>query len=826
MKFAKNRTAIVISTLFLITAALLASIPILHGQSTSPTPTPAGTKQTYAFIGATPNPIGVGQETLLHFGITQEYMSMYDGWQGLTVTVVDPTGKVTTLGPFETDPTGGRGYVFVPNMEGNYTLQTHFPQQVNDVAIGAGFGNPLPKGTIMLASVSRNLTLTVQPTPVNIYPTRALPTEYWSRPIDGQLTEWSQVAGNWQRTPDNLVTQGNVDAPETAHILWAKPLTEGGVVGAELGPHAWESGDAYQGKFANSVIMNGILYYNTYPETGAKAAYPIQAIKAVDLRTGEDLWTRNGTRLAFGQELFVNTMNMMGAYGYIWSVTGSTWTAYDSFNGEYVYSMNGVPSGTTVVGPNNEILIYTVNRNGYMTCWNSTTVVNKGDGTWEFGRYWNPFGYNYSASLGYWWNVTCPKGLSGAAYVAVGDKIVGQTITATSVTTWGLSLKPGQEGQLLFNTTWQAPADWYTGNQTISRTAGSIKDGLITVWSKETQQLWGFSTNTGNLLWGPTPAQDYLDMYGIHIYIVDGMVYSQGMSGILYAYNANNGALNWTYTADDYYNQILWANQWNLRPLFFADDKIYMGVSEHSPIDPKSKGGAFVAVDMRNGTEVFRADGLFRQTEWGGRAIIGDSIIATLDTYDERIYAVGKGPSAITVTAPDVSIDFGKSVTIKGTVTDISAGTQDYALAARFPNGVPAVSDESQSAWMLYVYKQFERPTNTTGVDITLSIIDSNNNYREIGTTTSDADGFFSFNWTPDIEGKYTVYASFGGSESYWPSHAVTSFAVDPKAATPTPQPTQPPSNADLYFIPAIAGLLVAIIVVGLLTILTLRKRP
>ena len=33
-----------------------------------------------------------------------------------------------------------------------------------------------------------------------------------------------------------------------------------------------------------------------------------------------------------------------------------------------------------------------------------------------------------------------------------------------------------------------------------------------------------------------------------------------------------------------------------------------------------------------------------------------------------------------------------------------------------------------------------------------------------------------AFNWKPDIEGKYTVSASFGGSESYWPSHAINSI--------------------------------------------------
>ena len=158
---------------------------------------------------------------------------------------------------------------------------------------------------------------------------------------------------------------------------------------------------------------------------------------------------------------------------------------------------------------------------------------------------------------------------------------------------------------------------------------------------------------------------------------------------------------------------------------------------------------------------------------------------------------------------------------------DIAAGTKQNEQAARFPQGVPAVSDESQTAWMEYVYMQKPRPTDTTGVPVIISVVDANGNYREIGTTTSNADGFFSLNWKPDIEGKYTVYASFAGSESYWPSHAVTSFAVDPAAATPTPEPTQAPSMADLYFMPmSIAALSLQSSLSALVIVIALRKRP
>jgi hypothetical protein len=127
---------------------------------------------------------------------------------------------------------------------------------------------------------------------------------------------------------------------------------------------------------------------------------------------------------------------------------------------------------------------------------------------------------------------------------------------------------------------------------------------------------------------------------------------------------------------------------------------------------------------------------------------------------------------------------------------------------------------------MEYVYMQQSEPTNATGVDIQLYVLDANMNYRMIGTATTDTNGFYSYKWTPDIAGEYKVYAVFDGSNSYYGSKASASFAVDEPVATVTPQPTAAPSMADQYFLPAVIGIIVAIIVVGLMTILMLKKRP
>ena len=164
---------------------------------------------------------------------------------------------------------------------------------------------------------------------------------------------------------------------------------------------------------------------------------------------------------------------------------------------------------------------------------------------------------------------------------------------------------------------------------------------------------------------------------------------------------------------------------------------------------------------------------------------------------------------------------------IKGTITDTSPGLKTPSMVARFPNGVAAVSDASQSAWMLYVWKQFEAPTNATGVPLTVSVVDSNGNYRTIGTTTSDSLGSYSFSWVPDIAGKYAVYVTFAGSNAYYGSTAANSFVVNEAHPTEAPTATPTQSAADLYFLPAIAGLLVAIIVIGLvLALLIMKKRP
>ncbi len=890
MQTLKNKTVTIVITLIL-TILMSNSIILL------PTANADATKTTYPIIYVRPSPVGVGQNALINFGLTDQLASALYGWTGITITVTAPDGIITTLGPFTTDATGTTSTLFTPNLVGNYTFVMHFPQQVNPATTtSANTFNGIPAGTVMLSSTSDPCTLVVQQEPLPSMPQTAMPTEYWTRPINGQLQLWSPLLGNWLTATNlaitnNRVTAGNYQAPQSAHILWRRPLpVPGGLVGGALDTSknvtnvGFENGDAYEGKFSGSVIMDGNLYYT---ENAVADVY--KTIDAVNLRTGELLWAKpllNNLTLTRGQELYWGNMDNMGVYTYLWATAnsatlpllglpsnaGTTWCAFDPITGQFVYALYSIPSGNVYYGPRGEIEIYTVNlANGWMTMWNSTNIplLHAAGGTeyksmawsqWQpMGKVVNgtgPIGVTYNpqpnvagtttspytpAELplglnGYMWNVTIPKGLPGSVKTVLPDRIIGLYSSVKTVDIWAISTVPGQAGQLLYNTTWTPPADWASGNVTIAwqATSDEAKNGVLILGEKETRQDYGFSLETGQYLWVTQP-QVYLDAYNMGLdsassrgvfEIYNGLFITGGYGGIMYAYNITNGNLVWTYTASNPYAiSEMWAN-WPLYPMFIANGMIYAISTEHSGNQPLPRGAPTFALNATTGKLIWRADGLFRGTHWGGYPLIGDSVIALMNTYDQQVYAIGTGPSATTVQAPMTGVNAGSSLVIQGTVMDVSPGTKNTDLKLRFPNGVPAASDAGMSDWMKYVYEQFTKPANATGVPVSIDAVDPNGNYIHIGDATSDASGLFSYSWqTPNIPGKYTITATFAGSNSYIGSAAEIACVVEAPQAAASPYPVVNLPPTEMYIAAATAAIVVAIAIGFAVTILVLRKR-
>jgi len=356
------------------------------------------------------------------------------------------------------------------------------------------------------------------------------------------------------------------------------------------------------------------------------------------------------------------------------------------------------------------------------------------------------------------------------------------------------------------------------GNQSWSLGPISYEEQVFTLWSKESRLWYGYSLETGELLWGPTASQPEWDMYGNGAFYAYGNLYSGSYGGTLYCYDIKTGVLKWTYEAKG----IGYESPYGDYQITFggvADGKIYIYSMEHSPTQPLWRGSYIRCLDAYDGTEIWK-NLQFVSGFAGGDATtqIADGCLMAGNDYDNRMYVYGKGPSATTVTGPEAVQPLGTPVLIKGTVTDQSAGAK----------GTPAIADAYMDEWMEYLYKQQACPTYAEGVEVTLDAMDPNGNFIHIGTVTSDMSGIFSHLWTPENEGKYSIIATFAGSESYGSSYAETAVGVGP-AVSPAqpiePEPTAPTEAPLITTEVAIIAAVVVVAVIGIVAFWILRKR-
>ena len=846
---------------------------------------------TYVYGVISPNPIGVNQEvTLLLINPVAPPGSdlTNDIRYEFSVAITAPDGTKETIpasGTITSDSTGSTYTRFTPTKVGNYTVTIIFHQLLYHWYEGVDWlGNPLMDyyGVTFLES-NQTYTLVVQKDPVspNAITNYPLPTEYWTRPIEGQNQAWAQISSNWLSGSEvnpygnEARFQQNGMAPNSGHVLWTKPIEDAGVVGGgnfSTYGQVFNPGDTYNPRLFNEIIMHGRLYYEVPSTLSGGYTGNGGGWMCVDLRTGQTIWgplpygvfESGMPSLSFGYYYELNTPFVYGVANPGWifaeqtmnwagsvTVINNTWYSVHPRYGTFgQFNVTNVPSGIQIVGPKGEILIYVVqdagtstNPNYRLLQWNSSRVFPENAHMWpsnELGT------FDASSPSAYDWNISLPiaNQLKGGISIqaAIYDDVLlcyngtlispynsyyvgfGYYAFPEDATLFAVSLKPESLGQTLFGpTNYKMAFSDGTRNEFID--AG---EGVFIMKNVITCTFSGYSMYTGQKLWegisesAINPLAAYStglsDEFGYTEGIAYGKFYSTGYSGHVLCYDLYNGSVLWEYAAPTN-AQIL--NYYTLLKGAIADGKIYVGCWNHAARTPLYKGEQVRCLNASTGQEVWTLLGYAEPYSMA----VADGVLTFENLYDGQLYAIGKGPSAMTVEAPAYATKLGGSIVIRGTVTDIAAGTKQDEQAARFPNGVPAVSDASQGKWMEYIYMQKPRPTDATGVPVTINVVDANGNYREIGSTIT-SDGFFTFNWKPDIEGQYTVYASFAGSESYWPSHALTSFAVDPAAPTPAPAATPTTSMTDAYFIPAVAGIIVAIVIVGIVLALLVRKRP
>jgi len=863
MKMLKNKTATAIALFLVLTIAVtLVALPAANAH------TPAWTIPTYAFINVAPNPVGVGQTAYVNFWLDKVPPTVEGNWgmhwHNMKVTVTKPNGDTETLGSFSSDAAGGAWTRYIPDQVGTYKFVFNFPGQtvvvenpypypVGMIPIGYDFVND----TYTASSATTYLTVQ-QEQLTTAYPATPLPTDYWQRPINSMNREWYSIGGNWLGLGATSFgatglysNKGNFNpyttAPESAHVLWTKPVAFGGQIGGEFGDSEtslYATGTAYEAKFG-AVMINGILYYTEYPGAGNNPT----GLKAVDMRTGETVWEKNiTTPLKCGMILNFITGDQYGGHAYLFCAPatqgfipyppGNTWEMYDAMTGAWILNIANASAGTLVEGPNGEILSYTV-AGGNLTMWNSTKCIAAGSQKnlyyliYSSAEIWRPpQGATIDWSPGYQWSVPLATNISGVpispplAITLISDDVV----LTTGIPSLYTGAAPGgsgpgymvqagysaKTGQLLWGPVNRTYDPWTT--KVIRGAAG---DGVYAVYTMQTISWEAYDINTGQKLWGPTRVFNsswaYYD-YTAPSVIGYGNLYTWGLSGEVYCLNAKTGETKWSWNAgnagvDTPFGTWPLGTWWT--HYILADGKLYVRAG-HDYTPPVFKGAKLYCLNATTGEEIWSS----LSFDIVSGPACADGIMVWLNGYDNQIYAYGKGQTATTVTAsPKVSVH-GDSVLVEGTVTDQSPGQTCLGIPAA---GTPAIADEYMSAWMEYLYQQQPIPTNAKGVEVTLDAVDPNGNFVHLGTTTSDTSGMFKKMFTPEVPGEYTIIATFAGSKSYYASYAETAIGVS--EAPPATPPPQYPIPIDPTW--TIVGIGIAIIIaVAIVGILMLRKRP
>jgi hypothetical protein len=194
---------------------------------------------------------------------------------------------------------------------------------------------------------------------------------------------------NWG---ENTYIPGAV-GPETSHVMWTMPLEPGGIVGGNNFPTAgvdYMEGTAYVTRFGNPIILDGMLYFKEpVGETGGNSG----PLVCINLQTGQQIWSNaNIPELSFGYVYDMYTPNYHGVWPPILVATSGgyspfgppsplSWTGYDGYTGDALFTATNIPSGTMVLGPSGEELIYVLNNAGTPTkpnwqlCqWNSSDM--------------------------------------------------------------------------------------------------------------------------------------------------------------------------------------------------------------------------------------------------------------------------------------------------------------------------------------------------------------------------------------------------------------------------------------------------------------------
>lgn len=859
----KAKMIVIFTLAILMTSEICMFTPTVLAQTTLPGYTAMPDRATFTTVGVAPTLVGLGQEVVIDIIINPApnnptYNALpYPAYANVTCTITLPDGTKNTFMPTDSAVTAQNNGVATPGLStaAGHLKLTYTPTMVGNYSVTASCPGLFTTTDEQYASMKLSVyykpssstqaaTFTVQEEPVlngllNGYPWSPLPNTYWENPVSTDNRDMSTISGAWVMSQyDVLRTCYNPysTAPLSSHIVWANEFLSAGLAGG-----VWGSDALNQATAGGSIILNGKIYQ--------ASATKASSFDCIDLQTGEVLWTASGS-IVGAQQLDIlyqneGLDNMGGVKNVLWGWktsqvnTGSnTWVQYDPDTGAVSLTLTNVPTNIQYIQYDNADNIFWIVQTNLMTynttkplefsyCnlikWDFSQLVS---GTIQNGTRMNWLGQNIMDTNwmhGIVFNVSIadlpgqivnfgaanvqqivPYPFSGAGVVVVknannmellagfdydtGALLWVNNATGSQYDTAGTCMGSGPNGPFISLT-----CDPDTGELCIS--AFDVKTG---------ERIW--KAPTGDLPWSQIPS--FLYLYN------NGTDFFGSYDGYVYAYDSQTGKLVWKsdYVGDEW--ESIYGHQVFNGASRGAGGVLYYSTSTTYSAQPRTRFQVMVAINETTGQYIWKLPIGISPTAIANGYVLGS------DGENGMQYCIGKGKTATSVTAPLTLVPLSDNVLIQGYVKDMSPGAPD----------TPAVSEEDMSEWMDYLYGQnttlMNDPPTSTGVTVRLSVADPNGNCYEIGTTTSDSSGLYKITWTPEIEGEYTVYATFDGSNSYWGSYATTAVSVSAaSAATPTPAPTQ--SITEQYFLPAIVGVIIAIAIVGLLlALLLLRKKP
>ena len=787
MKKMKNERKQIITIALALTLTLtilITALPFTSAQE--------GKMKSYAFAAAIPRVVKLGDSALINCwtspipGTASTPGTVSSRYKtGYVLTLTKPDGNTDTLQLGTTYEDGTLFKNYAPNQIGSWSVSVYWPGD-----------------EYFLSSTSQPYTFEVaEESPYTPIPEiQKNLDEYWERPVNGEVRGMENYLSNWYtrqadygRSSFNPYSTG----PESSHVLWTTTNFEGGIIGGEWGDrpatlvYSWYD-------WANPIFM-GKLYTAIDGVT-----------KCIDMDTGEELWRKEIPGVSSTANLHLSLVpgstdaaNYRGLRPVLFAGTSGKVTLYRAIDGEVINTVTDSRVGITAA--HGAYVYYT--GGGYLTCWNPYIPGNLNASSRM---------YTWQEAIKQVYRVPLPEGVPPPVFFYKDVGICNKAMGAYNLTT----------GQLMWNSTTPDPEShtdrtngflWQVGQSASGAYGIAVQDGLLMMNNAIDQCTYAFNIYTGEQEWKTAP-REYPQGTFISYQAAagNGKFYIGAYDGHMYAYNLDDGSLAWKFSSGDAGTNTptgtfpFWGGP------AVVPGKVYAGTSEHSPTLPLQKGNKLYCIDDTTGEEIWSI------AFGGGGSSIADGKLVVTNEYDGLIYCFARGPTETSVSIKNDVIEAGSSVLITGSVIDQSPATKQDDLAVRYPNGVPAVSEESMTAWMEYLYMMRPTPMDATGVPVTISYVDPNGNYYDIDTVTTDTEGF-RLDWTPpEIEGVYQIIVSFDGTTSYWSSHTTTSILVGP---APEPIPTTTPIPAqqtDTY----IAGSTIAILAgIAIAVFLILRKK-